>query len=1199
MKGLGGVRMRSWKWGFVILLAIWVGGCGGNSAPVSVTITPATSQSVLLNNTDPFAGVASGSSTTTVFWQICLPPTTSTLQPTNCTQGIGPTGCSIPTVATPLTGFGTITATGLYSAPGKVPTPNNFVVMAVACVNNAAFATVPISIDSGITVTLTPTTATIGTSEFFQFAVTVTNPASNNDAVTWLVNGEVGGGVDCQTQNGCISASGDYQAPENVPAAAVTVTAQSSADPSKEGTASVTVMAAGVPTLNAVSPVVPPTAAQGSVQQDFYLNGTNFFSTTAVTVNKVSVPVTFITTNLLRVTVPGTLMQQDQPLSFLPVAQNGNFANPAQVTLATVRPAVVFSTPDTVASVNAAVNVTVTGGFFSPGGNPPGATNATFNGVALAPPTVTDSRHITVTIPQGDLTIPGLYPLTVQNNGVAAIAGLNIAVEPSPADIATLPPAPIGVGTAPSAVAIDPALDLAVIANTGSNSVTLLNLNTLATATIGVGLGPTGVAIDDHLPDHLALVVNNMDQTLSVVDLALQQVVGSALPLSIGPKATSPAPFSIGMNSQTHRGIITYQTSNQAMIIDTVTPNPFFTPACATPPCPVSLIGGSVGIGPPSYATGQDPAVAIDPDLNWAVVTPGGQGGGINIVDLGREAVPASGLNPAVFARAPSLVGVGTVTQSTEGIGINTETHQLLLTDPKATNLTEFSLLNNTVAQVTFTINGVALNSKEFVAAGVNPLTNIGIAVNVNGTGTVVDMAGGKVLQTVTLGTSPAAVAIDAAHNQAVVVNQGSNNVSIVSLGSSFRPLQIAEINPSTTFVTNPATSLLLTVNGAGFLPGEAQIILDGTALPGTVSNAGRTVTATVPSAMLTAPRHYSVTVQNTGSTDTSNIAPLNVIQPVTVGAGPFGVAIDTTNDIAVVTNSVDNTASLVNLLTGTVINPATPIPVGATPEGVAVNSLLGLAVVANFAGNTVSVLDDTGVTTDVKTTANCGSVCSAPIGVGIDQDQNKAAITGSVSNTVSFIAALSDSGPGGNTDEFSPTTAPNPLAVAIDPNPNLNYAVVGTSSQASTLDVFDATTSALITRINGMAGPSGVLFDPVNQVFVAANGLSNTVVFLDPSSLIAHSVPVGINPTSIDYNFQASTLLTFNSASNTLSILEYVCPPPVNNNAPPPCEAPQARGIVGLGGSPQFSVAVDPKLNLIVLADMANNRVLLVPPVH
>ena len=1194
--------MRSWKWGAIILLAAGLASCGGNSTPVAVTVSPSTPQTVLPNHTDQFSAVASGSSTTTIFWQICLPPVTSTNQPTNCTQGVGPTGCPIPTVSAPLTGFGTITASGLYTAPGGIPTPNNFVVMASACAKSTDFFTVAMTIDSGIRVQISPTTpVTMGTGETFQFSATVTNPLNGNDALTWLVNGMVGGGPDCLATTGCISTTGNYSAPANAPTGAVTITAQSSADPSKQAQVTVTVVTAAAPTLDTISPT---TATQGSVQQDVYLNGSNFLSTSQVILNTVSppiipptpVPTTFISTQLLRATIPSSLLQQQLTLQVQVQSQLNGASGPSQLPVQAVRPAVLFSTPDTVLSTAAGANVVLTGGFFSLGGNAPGSTTATFNGVALAPPTVTDSRHITISIPLGDLSIPGLYPITVQNLGVAALAGVNLAVQPSPADF-TSPLTSTPVGAGPTAVAVDPALGLAVVVNTAGNSITFVNLATqAASAPLAVGNGPTGVAIDDQLPDHLAVVVNSTDQTLSFVDLSTQTVVGT-LPINLQPLTAMPPPpqpFSIGINSQTHRGIVTYQNTDQAMIIDMLTPNPFF--QCTTPPCPVSVIGGVVGSGPPSYGTGQNPEVAIDSSLNWAVVTPGGQGGGLNIVDLGREAVPASGLNPAVSARPPSLVGVGTVSQSVQGIGINTETHQLLLTDPDGTTLSAFSLLDNSLTTLIFTLNGVAFDETNFVAAGINQLSNIGIAVNNNGSVVIVDMSGGKVLKQLPLGvTNPQAVAIDAAHNQAIVVNQGSNSVSFVSLGASFRPLQIAEISPSTAFVTNPPTALALTINGAGFISGSAQVFLDGTSVGGVVSNGGRTITATVPSTMLASARRYSVTVQNHGSTDTSNIAALTVIQPVSVGNAPFGVAVDTTNDIAVVTNSVDDTVSLINLLTGTVINPTTPIPVGATPEGVAVNPRLGLAAVANFASNNLSVLDDTGITTDVVTAKTCGTTCEGPTGVAIDADQNEAAITGSLSSTVSFVGSLADSGTTGNADLASPNTAPNPLAVAVDPNPLFNYAAVATSSQASTLDLFNmAGGGTLVNRINGLEGPTGVVFDPVNQVFLAANSLLNTVVIVDPVSTNATSFPVGINPTSIDYNFQASTLVTFNSASNTLSVLDYVCPPTTNNA--PNCEAPQARDIIGLGGSPQFSVAIDPKLNLVVLVDITNNRALLVP---
>src|SRR5262249_37837787 len=126
---------------------------------------------------------------------------------------------------------------------------------------------------------------------------------------------------------------------------------------------------------------------------------------------------------------------------------------------------------------------------------------------------------------------------------------------------------------------------------------------------------------------------------------------------------------------------------------------------------------------------------------------------------------------------------------------------------------------------------------------------------------------------------------------------------------------------------------------------------------------------------------------------------------------------------------------------------------------------------------------------------------------------------------------------------------------------------------------------------------------DPVNQVFVATNSLQNNLVIVDPVTCIPTVVKVGINPTSLDYNFQTSTLATVNSASNTMSFLDYTCPPAAG--VPVNCTAPRTRAIFGLPSSAQFSqnqqfsVAIDPKLDLAVVVDTNNNRVLLIPLPH
>ena len=197
--------------------------------------------------------------------------------------------------------------------------------------------------------------------------------------------------------------------------------------------------------------------------------------------------------------------------------------------------------------------------------------------------------------------------------------------------------------------------------------------------------------------------------------------------------------------------------------------------------------------------------------------------------------------------------------------------------------------------------------------------------------------------------------------NTAYVVNQGNNSVSVVPLATTTpNPLQIVESSPSITYAQSPAAGITLSIVGNGFT-GSSQVVLDGTAVPTTLVNS-RQVTAAIPAASLATARRYVVYVQN--GTAISNVTGLTVIQPVTVGSTPVGVAVDSNLNQAVVTNSGSGTISLVNLLTGALISPQSPsfFDTGTTPYGVAILGRTGQAVVANFGSNDVTVLDEKGL---------------------------------------------------------------------------------------------------------------------------------------------------------------------------------------------------------------------------------------------
>ena len=1211
--------MRAWGIGALLLFAVFTASCSSNSTVVAVTVTTtvsgasSTSVTLLINTSAQFVANVTGASSTTAYWQICKatnPPST-TVAPTDCTQGVGPTQCTIPKASNPLTGFGTITPNGLYTAPAGPPEPDSFLVVATSCVKPTVFGTFTVIVDSGVRVKITPSSASLGTGEQFQFIITVTG--TNNQAVSLsLCQSANGGALTCGIAGeGSISPSGLYQAPGNP--VSFTLQAISSADQNQSATATVSVGADVAPTVTAID---PKTAAQGSAQQDVYVTGTNFLSTSNVLVGGVQLPtssVVVLSATVLRATIPAAQLAQAGTLQVAVQDQEGNPPGTINLNVVTVRPALAGSTPDSVPQNPASSpNVILNGGFYAPttlvNGDLVGTT-ATFNGQSVSA-TVTSSRQLSLAIPTGSLATPGLYPIIVQNSGVVLgnpvsfIAGSNLGVTPTPSSLPTSAVTSVGVGANPSAVAIDEADGIAVVANESDGTVSLVSLpgdsviNTPTGTSIPVGNKPTGVAVDDQLTDPIALVVNSTDQTVSTIDLTTRTVVGAALSVSIGPMNTSPIPFAVGINPLTHRAIVVYQSTNQATILD----------LSAGAPVIVQQVAGVLN----SIGTGASPAVAIDPRLNWAVVTPGGTGA-VSLVDLGFN--PSAG-QPS--GRAPQVVGSIAITTTVQGVGINTETHEAFLSDPQLGTLTTFSLLDYTVNPI-FN-GGAAFNQKGFGAAAASALENIGIAVGSSSSAVIVDLENNVVLQTVNgLGSSPnsQAVAVDPVTNQAVVANQGDTSVSIVSLGAALKALQIVETSPEIVFGGTGAANAQLKIIGSGFVGGNSQVLLDGTALPNadvTVVSS-REIIATVPGAMLSVPRRYTVQVENAGA-QVSNVTDLAVVQAVPVGKAPVGVAVDTDRDLAVVTNSTDGTVSLVALTSQTPVGPLQmpagsigavggPLTVGTTPTGVAVLPRAGLALVANTGSNDASVVDVTQTKVPVPVTL-CGASCSSPTGVAINQDTESGAITNTnpgdptSTGTVSFVG-LSSTTPASTT---SPDIDHNPVAVAIDPNPLFPYAAVAIDSSSSGVDFLDTTNGgAIVGRAANLENPSGIVFDPVNQIFLAANSLANEVVLVDPATFLETPVRVGIGPTSLDYNYQASTLVTVNSVSHTISVLSYVCPP---SAGAPACLGPEVRTVIGLGGTqaaaPVFgpnAIAVDPILNLAVLVDEDNNQVLLIPLPH
>jgi 3-polyprenyl-4-hydroxybenzoate decarboxylase len=200
---------------------------------------------------------------------VAVAPATVTLQ-TNTTQQFTATVTGNPNTAVTWSvvegGGGSVDANGLYTAPGASGT---YHVRAASVVDPAKFADATITVQSApvLTVTVAPSTVTLAFLGAQTFTATVTNGAPG---VTWSVD-EAGGG----TIN---AATGAYTAPSVT--GIFHVRATSTADPTKSGTATVTVVSP-VTTFN-VSPLTSTVLTGGTVQLTGNVNtGTINWSTPA------------------------------------------------------------------------------------------------------------------------------------------------------------------------------------------------------------------------------------------------------------------------------------------------------------------------------------------------------------------------------------------------------------------------------------------------------------------------------------------------------------------------------------------------------------------------------------------------------------------------------------------------------------------------------------------------------------------------------------------------------------------------------------------------------------------------------------------------------------------------------------------------------------------------------------------------------
>ena len=295
---------------------------------------------------------------------------------------------------------------------------------------------------------------------------------------------------------------------------------------------------------------------------------------------------------------------------------------------------------------------------------------------------------------------------------------------------------------------------------------------------------------------------------------------------------------------------------------------------------------------------------------------------------------------------------------------------------------------------------------------------------------------------------------------------------------------------------------------------------------------------------------------------------------PVSIGTSPDSVAVNPATNRVYLTNTGDNTVSVIDTTTNKVI---ATISVGIDPEGIALNPAINRAYVANTGSNTVSVIDtitnslfdidsvtdgvqsinvsifpdtvevnpatnrayvtneDGGIVSVIDTTTNkvIGSILAGeiPIDSAVDPTTNRLYVADFDSHTVFVIDTTT------NTVIDNIAVGRNPFTVEAIPATNRVYAV---NQGSDTVSVIDTTTNKVIDTIDVDKMPFGIAVNTVtNRAYVTNIGSNNVSVIDTTTNKVIDTIDVGTRPSDVAINPLTNRIYVPHAGSNNVYIID------------------------------------------------------------
>jgi len=320
----------------------------------------------------------------------------------------------------------------------------------------------------------------------------------------------------------------------------------------------------------------------------------------------------------------------------------------------------------------------------------------------------------------------------------------------------------------------------------------------------------------------------------------------------------------------------------------------------------------------------------------------------------------------------------------------------------------------------------------------------------------------------------------------------------------------------------------------------------------------------------------------NDNTVSVINIPTASVVNTIPVGSAPSGVAISPDQTQIYVTNNHSNNVSVIGASSNSVV---ATIPVQSSPVGVAFTPDGTAAYVVNSASNNVSVINKASQTVTATV-----PVQSSPVGVAMAFTTNGtfAYVTNEASDSVSVIAVAS------NTVMQTIPVGAAPRWVAVSPNSSLAYVSNSGSGTVSVISVANNNTVTATIPV-GMS-PFGVAFTPDSNFAYVANSGSNTVSVIDTANAKVVATVAGFNnPVQVAITADGTVAYVTNQNTNNVSVIT------TSSN--------KITGTVAVGSAPMgVAIATAPPAQLQITMPLSptqpnmfnfgtNNQVVQYPP--